>query len=136
MGKKDLGIVGETVKNAYEVDAHKRKQEVAEGVEADGKIKELQRNEEQKRQEIESKYLDGMPYELERVVGETKAFLQQTVMGIIEAGKRLIAMKEFEKYGEWEKIIEQKIGISRITAWRFMAIARKLSVVSRVKQLR
>lgn len=133
--KADGGITEETAKNALEADLSKQRKEVQEGLEAEVKIKELQKGDEQKRQEIGGKYLDGMPYELERVIGETKAFLQQTVTGIIEAGKRLTAMKEFEKYGEWEKIVEGRIGISRITAWRFMAIARKLSVVSRVKQL-
>lgn len=49
MSKKDVGIVEETVINAYKVDANKRQQEVAEGVEAEGKIAELNK---QKREAV------------------------------------------------------------------------------------
>ncbi len=55
MGKK--GIVAETMQAAYEVDAHKRAKEVQEGVEAEGKIAELNK---QKREATSPLAADSM----------------------------------------------------------------------------
>ncbi len=133
--KADTGIVEETQRAAFEVDSQKRQQGVQEGVEAGKKIAEIQSKEEKRLKDIGDKYLNGIPYETERVIGETQAFFQQSVTGIIEVGKRLLAMKEAEKYGVWERIVEEKIGISRMTAWRFMAVAKKMGSCNTVLQL-
>ncbi len=118
-----------------EIDVLKQRQEVREGVEAHDKIKTIQTKEEQRLAEISRKYLGGVPYERDRVIGEIRAHMQQTVQNIIEAGKRLIATKEAEKHGEWDKLVEEQLGISRVTAWRLMATARKFAECFSVKQL-
>ncbi len=129
-------IVEGAIKDRVELDIARKRMEVKEGLSADKKIRQVKAEEELRRREIEKKYLDGVSYDRERVIGEIGAYLEQTVIGIIEAGKRLIAMKELEKRGEWIKIVEERIGISQPTAWRLMAIARKLANHSRVNDLR
>jgi hypothetical protein len=86
-----------------------------------------------KREEELTLYSDGQPYDKVRVIGETKFFLTETATSIFEAGRRLVWIKEKEGHGEWMRILAEEIGISEPTAWRMMAIARKLSNSSRVK---
>jgi hypothetical protein len=88
-----------------------------------------------KREEELKLYSDGQPYDKVRVIGETKFYLTETATSIFEAGRRIFWMKEKESHGEFEKIVNDELGLSRVTAWRLMAIARKLANVSRVKQL-
>jgi len=88
-----------------------------------------------KREEELTLYSDGQPYDKTRVIGETKFYLTETAMSIFEAGKRLIWMKEKEGHGEFTRIVNDDLGISQPTAWRMMAISRKLSNHSRVNDL-
>jgi len=88
-----------------------------------------------KREEELSLYSDGQPYDKVRVIGETKFYLTETATSIFEAGRRMIWIKEKEPHGEFEKIVNEDLGLSRKTAWRMMAIARKLANVSRVRHL-
>lgn len=88
-----------------------------------------------KREEEMALYSEGQPYDKTRVIGETKFYLTETAMSIFEAGKRLIWIKEKEGHGEWMRILNEEIGISEPTAWRMMAVSRKLSNSSRVKDL-
>lgn len=88
-----------------------------------------------KREEELALYSDGQPYDKIRVIGETKFYLTETATSIFEAGRRIFWMKEKEPHGEFEKIVNEELGLSRVTAWRLMAIARKLANVSRMKQL-
>lgn len=98
-------------------------------------LAKIQTEDEKRRLAIGNKLLNGVPYELERVIGETQAYIQQSVTGIIEVGKRLMAMKDAEEHGYWIQIVEERIGISRITAWRFMSIAKKIGKCFTVKHL-
>lgn len=86
------------------------------------------------REEELTLYSDGQPYDKVRVIGELKSYLTETVTSIFDAGKRLIWLKEKEPHGEWEKITDD-LGISGPTAWRMMAIARKLAKSFTVKDL-
>lgn len=88
-------------------------------------LAKIQTEDEKRRLDIGNKLLNGVPYELERVIGESQAYFQQTVTGITEMGNRLLAIKEYEGHGKWVKIVEERIGISQPTAWRFMTVARK-----------
>ena len=128
-------IVEQTIKDTAEVEILEQRVEMKEGLEAGKQITALQTKEQARLQEIGDKYLGGASYERDRVVCEIKAYLQQTVIGIIEAGKRLIAMKEAEEYGSWMGILEEKIGMSQPTAWRFMAIAKKFQFIHAVNKL-
>lgn len=98
-------------------------------------LAKIQTEDERIRLAIGNKHLKGVPYELERVIFEAQVFTQQTITGIVETGNRLIAIKEYEGYGKWEKIVEERIGISRMTAWRFMAVAKRIGSCNTVLQL-
>lgn len=128
-------IVERTIKDQAEVKILEQRGEFREGIDAGKKIDALQTQEQARLQEIADTYLCGVPYERERIVGEISIYLRQAVTGIIEAGRRLIAMKKAEKYGVWQQIVEERIGISPATAWRLTAIARKFENLSRVKEL-
>jgi len=128
-------IVERTIKDQAEVKILEQRGEFREGIDAGKKIDALQTQEQARLQEIADMYLCGVPYERERIVGEISIYLRQAVTGIIEAGRRLIAMKKAEKYGVWQQIVEERIGISPATAWRLTAIARKFENLSRVKEL-
>lgn len=80
-------------------------------------------------------YADGLVYDRVRVVEEIRFYYTQTVTGIIETGKRLILLKAHEGHGRFIPLCEDELKISRVTAWRFMAMARKLANVSRLKHL-
>lgn len=128
-------VVEQAKEDRLEIDLAKQRQEVKEGAEARDKLAVIQTKEEKRLQEIGEKYLGGVPYERERVIGKAEAYLHQAAAGIMGAGKCFLAMKEAEKHGEWINIIEEKLKLSRVTVWRFMAAAKKLSNVSRVKHL-
>lgn len=131
MSKKS--IVAEATKGLAEIDIARKQKELKEGLEAEKTIAKIQTQEEKKLREIGDKYLDGDIYERERVVGEAIMLRNQTVQSMIGLGRRLLAIKEAEKHGEWLQIFDARIGLSQPTAWRFMAIARKFSNYSRVK---
>jgi hypothetical protein len=78
-------------------------------------------------------YLDGQTYDRARVMSEIKIYMNQTVEGIIETGRRLICLKVKEK-GNFYKCLDD-LGVAPMTAWRFMAVAKKISNLSRVKHL-
>lgn len=61
-----------------------------------------------------------LPYERRLYVDEVRFFLQRSAEGIIEAGKRLLVIKEKEGYGAFVKLVEEEIGIPYTTAQRFM----------------
>lgn len=129
-------VVEQAKKDMLEIDLAKQRQEVREGVEAGDKLAKIETKEELRLVEIGNKYLGGMSYERERVIGKAQAHLQQAVTGIIEAGKCFLAMKEAEKHGDWQEILEKRIGISQPTGWRFMAIARKFKNIHAVNELK
>lgn len=61
-----------------------------------------------------------LAYDRRVYVDEVRFFLQRTAEGIIEAGKRLLILKEKEGYGAFVKLVEEEIGIPYTTAQRFM----------------
>lgn len=65
---------------------------------------------------------------LETIEGEILFYKQQTAIGIIEIGKRLIEAKAQlkEEYpGTWEKWLKEKVDFSNTSAKRFMRVARE-----------
>ncbi len=75
-----------------------------------------------------AKTLDGQPYDRVRVVNETKFYIAQSVVGIVEAGKRLLVLQAKEK-GSFQKLIEEELEMSVRSAYRFMGIAKKVESV-------
>lgn len=66
-----------------------------------------------------------LPYNKEVYVNEVRFFLETVAGSIVEAGKRLLVIKEKEGYGNFHRIIEEEIGLSTRTAYRFMNVALK-----------
>lgn len=75
--------------------------------------------------EIAERYGDGTPYERHRIVGEAQFFLAHGAEAMLEAGKRLIQIKENEPHGEFIEIVERALGINARAAQRMMAAAVK-----------
>lgn len=67
-------------------------------------------------------YLGGRDYDREVFIAETRHYLQMTLDGMLEAGRRLICMKSMEGHGQFLEALD-KIGIARQRANELMAIA-------------
>lgn len=76
--------------------------------------------------ETDAVYGDGLPYNTNRLINETRFYLQQTADAMLEAGKRLIVLKEHEPHGEFTEALE-KIGIDPRTARKMIQAAYKFS---------
>ncbi|MCO1336237.1 DUF3102 domain-containing protein [Microbulbifer sp. OS29] len=75
--------------------------------------------------EITELYLDGQPYDRLRLVNEARFCLAQSAEAMLEAGRRLIVIKEHEPRGELQQIIEQELGLNQRVAQRMMQAAAK-----------
>jgi len=75
---------------------------------------------------IDATYGDGLPYDPQRLINEARFYLQQSADAMLEAGKRLIVLKEHEQHGEFTHALEQ-IGIHPRAAQRMMQAAVKFS---------
>ncbi|MGX8941957.1 DUF3102 domain-containing protein [Symbiopectobacterium sp. Eva_TO] len=71
-------------------------------------------------QAIMDKYGEGLPYERERIVHEARFYMAQSAEAMLEAGKRLIILKENEPHGEFTKVITNQLGLNYGTAARIM----------------
>ncbi len=75
--------------------------------------------------EIQQTYGDNLPYQRERVVNETKFYMNQSATAMLEAGRRLILLKEHEPHGEFINVLENQLNIARRTASAMMKAAVK-----------
>ncbi len=66
-----------------------------------------------------------LPYEKAVYVREVMFYLDNAADAMIEAGKRLLVIQEKEGRGEFVKLVEEEIGISRTMAYRMMNSALK-----------
>lgn len=80
-----------------------------------------------RRMEIIDRYGDGQPYERHRVVSEIKFFINQGANAMLETGKRLVQMKEFETHGEFIALVEE-LGFAPRTAQKMMQAAVKFLI--------
>jgi hypothetical protein len=53
------------------------------------------------RLEIMQQFGDGLPYERDRIVHETRFYMAQSAEAMLEAGKRLVILKENEPHGDF-----------------------------------
>ena len=74
--------------------------------------------------DIDKQYGDIAPYNLENAITEARFFINQTASSIIEAGKRLLLIKEHEGHGGFLPALE-RIGIEHDAALRLMKVAVK-----------
>ncbi len=79
-------------------------------------------------------YNGGLPYDRRLLISQARVLTQSAFESIVEAGKRLILLKEFEGHGGFGLALEE-IGISIPSAERFMAVAKKLSNSSTLTNL-
>lgn len=73
---------------------------------------------------IDATYGDGLPYDPQRLINETRFYLQQSADAMLEAGKRLVLLKEHEPEGEYYRALEQ-IGIAPRAARKMAQAAIK-----------
>ena len=63
------------------------------------------------RLEIMQQFGDGLPYERDRIVHETRFYMAQSAEAMLEAGKRLVILKENEPHGDFINILENDLGL-------------------------
>jgi len=68
---------------------------------------------------------DLVLYDRHRIVSECKFYMGQSAEAMLEAGKRLIDLKDNEPHGEFERIVEQELGMAARTARVMMQAALK-----------
>ena len=79
----------------------------------------------QHRMEIMQQFGDGLPYERDRVVHEARFYMAQSAEAMLEAGKRLIILKENEPHGDFTNILENDLGLAPQVARRMMQASVK-----------
>jgi hypothetical protein len=84
----------------------------------------------QRRQEILERFGDGQVFEKVRAVNEARFFLAQAANGMLEAGKRLLVIKENIEHGEFLDIVEA-LGLTPRTAQKMMQAALKFLLPGR-----
>ncbi|MGL4486485.1 MAG: DUF3102 domain-containing protein [Yersinia sp. (in: enterobacteria)] len=77
------------------------------------------------RLEIMQQFGDGVPYERDRIVHETRFYMAQSAEAMLEAGRRLAILKEVEPRGEFENIVEEQLNLPKTTAYRMAQAAVK-----------
>lgn len=75
--------------------------------------------------EIMQRFGDGLPYDRIRVVGEARFYMAQSAEAMLEAGKRLIVLKENEPHGEFEIIMQEQLNLSPRIAQKMMQASVK-----------
>ncbi|CTR35071.1 DUF3102 domain-containing protein [Escherichia coli] len=75
--------------------------------------------------EIMQQFGDGLPYERDRVVHEARFYMSQSAEAMLEAGKRLVILKENEPHGEFIELIEKELGLPYRTSVRMMQASTK-----------
>ncbi|HGW4609207.1 TPA: DUF3102 domain-containing protein [Enterobacter chengduensis] len=77
------------------------------------------------RLEIMQQFGDGLPYERDRIVHETRFYMAQSAEAMLEAGKRLVILKENEPHGDFINILENDLGLEPRVARRMMQASVK-----------
>ncbi|EJO4115757.1 DUF3102 domain-containing protein [Salmonella enterica] len=65
----------------------------------------------QHRMAIMAQFGEGLPYDRNRIVHETRFYMAQSAEAMLEAGKRLVILKENEPYGEFQSIAKNELGL-------------------------
>lgn len=74
---------------------------------------------------ITERFGDGLPYDRARVVHEARFYMAHSAEAMLEAGKRLVLLKENEPHGEFIEIVTGQLGLGRRSAQLMMAAAVK-----------
>lgn len=73
---------------------------------------------------VDKQFGDMVEYQRERVIAEARFYLGQSAAAMLEAGKRLILLKEHEPHGEFTDAVEA-LGLTVRTAQRLMRASLK-----------
>ena len=87
---------------------------------------------------IMQQFGDGLPYERDRIVHEARFYMAQSAEAMLEAGKRLILLKENEPHGEYVEIVREHLGLEPRIAQKMAQAALKFlspSLESKAKAL-
>ncbi|EAT8050052.1 DUF3102 domain-containing protein [Salmonella enterica] len=74
---------------------------------------------------IMEQFGEGLPYERTRVIHEAKFYMSQSAEAMLEAGKRLVILKENEPHGDFTEIVTSQLGMAERTARLIMQAAMK-----------
>lgn len=74
---------------------------------------------------VDQKFGDGQPYERDRIEVEVRTHLQNSAALYLQAGLRLVQLKEHEPHGTFMESIK-RIGVTEDVCQRMMLVARKL----------
>lgn len=75
---------------------------------------------------IDQQFGSGLPYDRYRLVAEARFYLNESAEAMLEAGRRLVLIKEHELHGEWLDCLAD-IGLSLRSAQKMMQAAVKYS---------
>ena len=77
------------------------------------------------RLEIMQQFRNGLPYERDRIVHEPRFYMAQSAEAMLEAGKRLVILKENEPHGDFIEIVESQLSLPKRTAQVMMQASLK-----------
>lgn len=83
--------------------------------------------------EINQIYGQNLAYQKDRIVNEAKFFMAQSATSMLEAGQRLVLLKENEPHGDFTRILEEDLNLSPRTAQRLMQTAIKFTSLGKQK---
>ncbi|EKR7615304.1 DUF3102 domain-containing protein [Escherichia coli] len=92
----------------------------------------------QHRMEIMQQFGDGLPYERDRIVHEARFYMDQSAEAMLEAGKRLVILKENEPHGEYAQIVKEQLNLEPRIAQKMAQAALKFlspELASKAKSL-
>lgn len=78
-----------------------------------------------RQQQVMAQFGDGLPYERDRIVHEARFYMAQSAEAMLEAGKRLVILKENEPHGDFSLIVTEQLGLAERTARLVMQAAVK-----------
>ncbi|EDO2134353.1 DUF3102 domain-containing protein [Salmonella enterica] len=79
----------------------------------------------QHRMAIMEQFGEGLPYERTRIIHEAKFYMAQSAEAMLEAGKRLVILKENEPHGDFIEIVESQLSLPKRTAQIMMQASLK-----------
>ncbi|HGB3471651.1 TPA: DUF3102 domain-containing protein [Salmonella enterica subsp. diarizonae serovar 61:l,v:z35] len=79
----------------------------------------------QHRMEIMEQFGEGLPYERTRIIHEARFYMDQSAEAMLEAGKRLLILKENEPHGEFQSITREELGLEPRIAQKMAQAALK-----------
>lgn len=74
---------------------------------------------------IVSKHGDGLPYDRDRLINEARFYMGNAAEAMLEAGKRLVVLKEVEGHGAFVALCEERLGITIRSAQKMMQASLK-----------